>query len=92
MASPCPAGTDLAWWRLRRAVPRPLIGISVGLPAAVAVGVVAGLTPRLGSGLGLGTIAGFTAGGGTVGAPAPELAGATVTGQRRRRHGRGLRR
>ena len=62
MASPCPAGTDLAWWRLRRAVPRPLIGISVGLPAAVAVGVVAGLTPRLGSGLGLGTIAGFTAG------------------------------
>ena len=55
------AETDFAWWRLRASIPRALVGLIVGLPPAVAVGLVACLGPGLGCGLGLGTIAGFAA-------------------------------
>jgi hypothetical protein len=51
---------DLAWWQLREATPRPLIGLIAGLPPGVAVGLAAGLSKGLGIGLGLGIFAGVT--------------------------------
>jgi hypothetical protein len=56
------ARTDLRWWTLREGVPGGVIGLAIGLPAAVAVGLVAAITPRLGSGLGLGIITSFAVG------------------------------
>jgi len=51
---------DLAWWQLREATPRPLVGLVAGLLPGVAVGLAAGLSKGLGIGLGLGIFAAVT--------------------------------
>lgn len=55
---------SFAWWELR-VVAAPIIGLTIGLPAAVAVGLVAAVIPGLGVGLGLGMIVGIAVGMGT---------------------------
>ncbi len=51
---------SFAWWRLRR-VAAPVIGLTIGIPGAAAVGIVAAVIPHLGVGLGLGMITGLVA-------------------------------
>ncbi|WP_198536212.1 NACHT domain-containing protein [Pseudofrankia saprophytica] len=48
--------TDLDWWDIRRAVPRPLAGAVVGAICGLATGLVALTDPRLGVGLGVGML------------------------------------
>lgn len=52
---------SFAWWRLRT-VATPVIGLTIGLPGAAAVGLVAAVIPGLGIGLGLGMITGVVVG------------------------------
>ena len=59
----------LAWWQLREATPRPLVGLVAGLLPGLAVGLAAGLTKGLGIGLGLGIFAAVT----VALAPVPRL-------------------
>lgn len=54
--------TDIAWWQLRRAAPRPLGGLVVGLLSGTAIGVAAWLGPRLGIGIGIGLLIGLAVG------------------------------
>ena len=60
------AGPDLAWWQLRRAVPRTAAGIAAGIAAAtgvgLAVGIVAGIAAGIGNGVAVGLVAGIAAG------------------------------
>jgi NACHT domain len=54
--------TDIAWWQLRQAAPRPLSGLVTGLLSGTAIGVAAWLGPRLGIGIGVGLIIGLAVG------------------------------
>lgn len=54
--------TDIAWWQLREAAPRPLSAVVVGLISGTAIGVAAWLGPRLGIGIGVGLIIGLAVG------------------------------
>jgi hypothetical protein len=47
---------DLAWWELRDRVGPVVVGLSIGLPPALAVGMVAYLGGQLGMGLGVGVL------------------------------------
>jgi hypothetical protein len=53
-----PESISFAWWDLR-VVAGPIVGLTIGLPAAVTVGVVAAVIPGLGMGVGLGMITGL---------------------------------
>jgi hypothetical protein len=54
--------TDIAWWQLRHAAPRPLSGLVAGLISGAAIGAAAWLGPRLGIGIGVGLIVGLAVG------------------------------
>jgi MFS family permease len=68
--------TDLAWWELRRAVPRPLPGLAVGLVGGLVIGLAVGLLGGLAAGPRFGLVVGLAyllVGGLVVGLPAVVL-------------------
>lgn len=78
--------TDLAWWELHYAVPRPLIGVVTGLACGLPIGVAAWLGPHLGIGIGIGLMTSLIVGilvrtrGGRSGGEVSGVPGGIVTG------------